>query len=67
MDSSLFSAAAFFVLMEKKDNKQEKARNNAIIEVNSSITLVAALSVICNDVMTNRQNPRRFADVDNIC
>lgn len=53
--------------MEIKEKKQEKVSINAITEVNSSIMLDVALFVICNEVITKRQNPSRFAAVDNIC
>jgi hypothetical protein len=53
--------------MEKNENKQEKVSNKATMEVNSSITLDAALLVTCRDVITKRQNPSRFADVGKIC
>lgn len=53
--------------MEMNENKQEQVNNSAMIEVNSSITLEVALLVRCNEVITNRQNPRRLADVGKIC
>lgn len=53
--------------MEINENRQEQANNNAMMEVNSSITLEVALLVRCNEVITKRQNPRRLADVGKIC
>ncbi|MEZ7498090.1 hypothetical protein QO200_04995 [Flavobacterium sp. Arc3] len=41
--------------------------NKAIIEVNSSIKLFFAVSVMCSDVITNKQKPSRLADVFSIC
>ncbi len=61
---SLFSLV---VLMEINENIQEKVSSMAITEVISSMMLVSVLSVICNAVMTNRQNPKRFAEVFKMC
>lgn len=46
---------------------QESVSSNAIIDVNSSIKVDAALSVICKEVITKRQNPKRLAAVLNMC
>jgi len=53
--------------MEINENKQEIASDNAINDVNSSIILVFEVSEICKEVITKRQNPRRFAAVPKIC
>ncbi len=53
--------------MEIKDNKQEKLKRTAITEVNSSIMLVSVRLVMCSEVITNKQNPKRFAAVFKIC
>ena len=53
--------------MEMNEKKQEHVNSNAITEVNSSIILVAALLVICSEVITKRQKPKRFAAVLKIC
>ena len=53
--------------IEKKENKQETINKIAITEVSSSIILLSALSVKCNEVITKRQNPKRFAEVFKIC
>ncbi|HMJ46255.1 MAG TPA: hypothetical protein VK498_02955 [Ferruginibacter sp.] len=45
----------------------EKASNKAMIDVNSSIMLDADEFVICNDVITKRQKPKRLAAVLKIC
>jgi len=50
-----------------KENRHEKARSNAITDVSSSIKLDADILVICSEVITNRQNPRRLADVFKMC
>ena len=53
--------------IEKKENKQETLSKIAITEVSSSIILPSALSVKCSEVITKRQNPKRFAEVFKIC
>ena len=53
--------------IEKKENKQEIISKIAITEVSSSIILLSALSVKCSEVITKRQNPKRFAEVFKIC
>ncbi|MES1198208.1 MAG: hypothetical protein ABUL41_02920 [Chitinophagaceae bacterium] len=50
-----------------KENKHEKARSKAITDVSSSIKLDADIFEICSEVITNRQNPRRLADVFKMC
>jgi hypothetical protein len=45
----------------------EKVSKTATTEVNSSIKYLSVMSAICNDVITNRQNPRRLAEVFKIC
>jgi hypothetical protein len=55
------------VRREKKEKKQENVRNKATTEVNSSIILVSVLLVTCKEVITIRQNPRRFTDVLKMC
>lgn len=56
-----------FVRMEINERKHELINKIAIIEVNSSIKLVSDLLVICIEVITNRQNPNKFAEVLNMC
>ena len=53
--------------MEINENKQDKVSNTARTDVNSSIICVSILSAIFNEVITKRQNPKRFADVFKIC
>jgi hypothetical protein len=53
--------------MEMNEKKHEKVRNNPTTEVNSSIKPDSDLLIICNEVITTRQNPRRFADAGRIC
>jgi hypothetical protein len=53
--------------MEINETIQEKVSNTATIEVNSSIMCVSTRFAMCNDVITKRQNPKRFADVFKIC
>jgi len=50
-----------------KEKKQEKISSKAITEVNSSIKVDVVLSAACKEVITKRQNPRRFAEVDKMC
>jgi len=65
--SSWISFFKFCVRIEKKDKSDEMVNNKAIIEVNSSIRLSFVVSVMCSDIITNRQKPSRLADVLNIC
>ena len=53
--------------MEKNEKKQERVSSRATTDVNSSILLDSILVLICNEVITKRQNPNRFADVFKIC
>lgn len=53
--------------MEKKDSKEETVKNKAMTEVNSSSNVLSFLSLTWIAVITNKQNPRRFADVLKIC
>lgn len=53
--------------IEINENKLEKTRNKAIAEVNSSMKLDSAWLLICKEVITKRQNPKRFADVLKMC
>lgn len=67
MFSNRFSLFKFDVLIEMNEKIQEKLSNTATREVNSSIRLVSEKLATCNEVITKRQNPNRFADVDRIC
>lgn len=53
--------------MEINENIQDIESMIAMIDVSSSIMLFSALLLICNEVNTKRQNPRRFAAVFRIC
>ncbi len=53
--------------MEKKENMQEKIRARATPEVNSSMSLISEYLELCKEVMTNRQNPSKVAEVFRIC
>jgi len=55
------------VRIDKKENRQEKMSINAMIEVNSSTRLASEKLEMCNDVITKRQKPRRFAAVFKMC
>ncbi|MDD2782681.1 MAG: hypothetical protein PHO52_00540 [Sulfuricurvum sp.] len=69
--SAIFSSFSSFciscVLMDKNKKITDPTSNKAITEVNSSIKLFFEALFIWMDVITKRQNPRRFADVLNIC
>jgi len=53
--------------MEKNEKKQESVSSSATTDVNSSILLDSIFVLKCNEVITKRQNPKRFADVFKIC
>ena len=53
--------------MDKNEKKQEKMKRIAATEVNSSIMLDTARSITWKDVITMRQNPKRLAEVLNMC
>jgi hypothetical protein len=61
--SNCFSLFGFLVLIEMNDNIQDIVSSTAISEVSSSMICVSARLAMCNDVITKRQNPKRFADV----
>ena len=67
MVSRRIAFLGFFDRIDEKEKKQEEASNMPITDVNSSIKLVAALSLTCREVITKRQNPRRLADVLRMC
>ena len=49
--------------MEMNDKRLEKASNTAIPEVTSSMMLASALLIRWIEVITIRQNPKRFDEV----
>lgn len=53
--------------MEINEKIQEHVSKTAIIEVNSSMIRVSIWLVIRKEVITKRQNPRRFAEVFKMC
>jgi hypothetical protein len=55
------------VLIEKNENMHEKIRSRATKEVSSSIILTSDLFVMWSEVITIKQNPRRFAEVLKMC
>lgn len=65
--SNRFSLFWFDVLIELKEKIHEKVSSTAMTEVNSSIRCVSVRLAMCSDVITKRQNPKRFADVFRIC
>ena len=65
--SSRFSSFSLDVLIEVNEKMQEKVNSTAMKEVNSSIICVSVRLAICNDVITKRQNPKRFAEAFRMC
>ena len=69
--SAIFSKRASFcgnsARMEMNDKTHEIVRNNATIEVNSSIKEFCERSVRWREVMINKQNPNKLAEVDKMC
>jgi len=53
--------------MDTKEKKHESVSNTAIMEVSSSSRCVSVKLATCKDVMTNKQKPRRLADVLRMC
>lgn len=53
--------------METKENMHDAVRKMATIEVSWSIRWVSNWLLMCSEVMTNRQNPSRLAEVPSIC
>lgn len=53
--------------IEKKDKMLERDKQIATRAVNSSMLLVSDMLVIWNDVITKRQNPKRFTEVFRMC
>ena len=53
--------------MDKNENKMEIISKTATIDVISSRKLNSALFVICKEVITIRQNPKRLAEVPSMC
>lgn len=54
-------------LIDIKENTQETLSNIAIEAFNRSIKRDSSLFEIRNEVITNKQNPRRLAEADKIC
>jgi hypothetical protein len=55
------------VRIDINENIHENVSKTATTEVNSSIKNVSVWLAMCKDVITNKQNPSRLADVFNIC
>jgi len=53
--------------MLKNEKSELNTRNTDTTDVISSRKLLAVLLDICSDVMMNRQNPNRFAEVLKMC
>lgn len=56
-----------FARMEVNENTKQRVSSTVTIEVNSSIKSVSVKLEIPKEVITNRQNPKRFAKVFNMC
>ena len=65
--SSHFSLDWFLLFIEKNEKKHEITKPNATAVENSSMLLDSEWFVTWKDVITKRQNPKRFADVFKIC
>ena len=55
------------VLIDAKEKMHDVLNNTAIIDVSSSSKCVSISLAMCNDVIINRQKPKRLADVLKIC
>jgi hypothetical protein len=53
--------------MEVNEKTHEKVRSKATKDVSSSMRCVSVRLAMCNDVITKRQNPRRFSEVPKMC
>ena len=65
--SSRFSRFGFEVRRDINEKIQENVSNTPTDEVNLSIICVSVMLEMCNDVITKRQKPRRFAEVFRMC
>jgi len=62
-----FSLFSFDVRIEVNEKIQENVNRTPTMEVNSSMKFVSVRFVICNDVITKRQKPGRFAEELRMC
>jgi len=53
--------------METNEKPLENVSRTAIMEVRMSMACVSVRLAICREVITKRQNPRRFAEVPKMC
>lgn len=67
MVSNLTLLSANLVRMETKEKILDTVSRIATMEVSSSIRWVSVKLAICNEVITNKQNPNKLADVLSIC
>lgn len=67
ISSRCFFCFSFIVFIEKKENKHENVSRSVTTLANSSITDMSDLLVMCKEVITNKQNPKRFAEALNMC
>ena len=65
--SNSFSRCPFDVRIEMNEKIQEKVSNTPTTDVNSSMKWVSVMLAICNEVITKRQKPRRFAEELRMC
>ena len=49
------------------DKAEDAVKRRAITLVSSSSTLFSAVLVMCSEVKTKRQKPKRFAELPRIC
>lgn len=67
MVSQRVSRNGSLVRIEINEKMQETVKMIAITDVNSSIKCVSVQLPTFNEVITKRQNPRRFAETLKIC
>lgn len=53
--------------MERNEKMQENVSSTATADVNSSVRCFSVRLAICKEVITNRQKPKRFAEVVRMC
>lgn len=65
--SKIIFLFSFIVFKEKKENMQANASRSVTTVANSSIKVTSDLLAMCKEVITNKQNPKRFAEVLKMC
>lgn len=69
--SAIFSRRNWMVsFLERKatkDKEEDAVKRSAMTLVSSSSTLFSAVLVMCKEVKTKRQKPKRFAELPRMC